>query len=106
MFTNDMIARSHFTSKEDGRNSFNQFLKSLEIEDEIPSFEYKAGKTHRGKEIVFVADSWGGYFDMSNRWVVFIAWRCPSIKVTSYIRWFWDEKQQKCYGMEETQFVG
>lgn len=104
MIDANVIARTHFTSKVDGRNSFNQFIKDIGLEYENLPFEYEEGLNARGKRITFMAESWGGYTDMSGRWVIFIAWRCASIKVTRQLRWFWDSKQQKPYGREEQQF--
>lgn len=105
MFEYNIASRSHFTTLDDGRSTFNHWIKTMHIQDEMPPFEYEQGMTSRGKRIVFKVDSWGGYVDASGRWVIFVAWRAASIKVTKYSRWFWDENQLKCYGRVDIEFV-
>jgi hypothetical protein len=105
MFEYDIAARSHFTTLEDGRSAFNHWVSHMKLQDKIPPFEYEQGMTARGKRIIFKVGSWGGYIDMSGRWVVFISWRAESVNVTKYVRWFWDEKTRTCNGMLEQEFV-
>jgi hypothetical protein len=105
MFENDIVQRTHYTSLEDGRNSFGYWAASSKVLEQIPSFEYEEGFTARGKRIIFKVDCWGGYIDQSGRWVIFVAWRSAAVKVTKYYRWFWDDKTSSPYDLEIREFV-
>lgn len=105
MFNVDAISRTHFTKKDDGKNSFYEFLKAIGVLD--LGLEYKFGSNvfKNGKECMFVAESWGGYDGGHGVWIVFASWRCAATKSTKYVRWDWDAVGKKAYNLRWNEWV-
>jgi len=101
----DLIARSHFTSKADGLSSLGQFLKTIGVLERQFKYEYETGFNARGRKLIWVAESWGGYIDADGNWRVFVAWHCAAAKTTRYVRWLWDAENKCAYDETESYFT-
>jgi len=92
MFDANVIARSHFTRKVDGKTSFETFKRAVCLQDYSLPYEYDSQSLTSGMPWHFVIESWGGYTNASGEWVIFMSWRCAKTRLTQYIHWTWDEK--------------
>ncbi len=104
MIEANIIARSHFTRWKDGESAYWQFLRRVGLIDNPIPFSFK-GKTGKdGRSTNFVAESWGGYVNADNEWVIFVAWRNHKLKETKVIHWTWDDAQQLAVNPREWGF--
>lgn len=106
MITADIVSRTHFTRKVDGQSSFNQFLRTVGLQDAGLPFEFNGDTMIKGKYTHFIAESWGGFENASKEWTIFVSWRSTSGNITQYIHWTWDEANQRCIGRRNHCFVG
>jgi hypothetical protein len=106
MIQADIIARTHFTRKVDGKAAFDQFIRTTGLKDEHLPYEYKGETMIKSTPLNFIAESWGGYESASREWIIFIAWRSTKGNVTQYIHWTWNESSQKAVNKREHCFVG
>lgn len=106
MIEANIIARSHFTRKVDGKTSFETFKRAVGLQGENLPFEYQSNSMGIGPGWSFVIESWGGYSSASGEWVIFMAWRCSKTRFTQYIHWSWDEKKNMCSNRRNYSFVG
>lgn len=105
MFDYDAVARTHFTKKSDGRNSWNTWVQAMGLMKLELKFEFPSGLQRNGKDCMFVAESWGGYDAGHGVWIVFCSWRCAAINANKYVRWDWDAQQNKCHNMRWNEWV-
>lgn len=105
MFDIDVIARSHFTRKVDGKTSFETFKLKVGLQGEMLPFEYESSSLASNLVWTFVIESWGGYTNASGEWVIFMAWRCAKTKVTQYIHWTWDPENKRCHSRRNYSFT-
>jgi len=106
MIDANLIARSHFTKKADGETSFYQFLKEVKLMDEGLVFRIKTDIPSKKGVVWMVAESWGGYFNADNEWVVFVCWRSSKGNSCQYSHWYWDSENQCAYGRRDYGFQG
>lgn len=102
----NIIARSHFTRKVDGKTSFETFKRAVGLQGENLPFEYESDSLGVISKWRFVVESWGGYTNASGEWTVFVSWRCSKTRVTQYIHWSWDENSHTCSNRRNYSFVG
>lgn len=105
MLNVDAIARTHFTRKADGANSFATWKNAVGLASENLPFEYEGNSMIKGKPIKFVIESWGGFENASGEWTIFCAWRSTKGNVTQYIHWTWDAEQARCSNRRNYSFV-
>jgi len=98
MFDRNIIARSHFTSGADGMSAFGEFLKSCSLLDEELLYEYEDNTSLKWKNTWWRATSWGGYVNADGRWMIFVAWRNAKMGRVRFVRWYWDDEQQRPVG--------
>jgi hypothetical protein len=106
MFDIDAVARTHFTSKSDGKTSYVTFLRAVGLQGENLPFEYESKSMSSAIPFRFIVESWGGFENASGEWTIFIAWRSAKGNVTQYIHWTWNDKEHKCYARRNYSFVG
>jgi len=105
MIDANLVARSHFTRKVDGKTSFETFKRTLGLMDLNLPYEYESQSMYMAQTSHFVIESWGGYSNASGEWIVFMAWRCVRSKTTQYIHWSWDEQNKRCVGRRDYSFT-
>jgi hypothetical protein len=105
MIDENLIARSHFTRKVDGKTSFETFKRAVGLQDEGLPFEYESQSLTSGLLWHYVIESWGGYTNASGVWTIFISWRCQKNRVTQYIHWSWDETTHTCSNRRDYSFA-
>jgi hypothetical protein len=105
MIDANLVARSHFTRKVDGKTSFETFKRQIGLMDLNLPYEYDSQTLGIGSAYHFVIESWGGYTNASGEWVIFMAWRCAKTKTTQYIHWNWDEQNQRCVSRRDYSFT-
>lgn len=105
MFDANIVARSHFTSEYDGETSFGEFLKVVGLLDCNVSYKLPAGKSKTGKPVYFKAVSWGGFFNSSNEWTIFVSWRCAALNTTIYSHWSWDSESLAVFNRRDFGFT-
>lgn len=106
MINADIIARTHFTSKVDGKTSFETWKRALKLQDEKLPFEYESKSLGLSISIHFVIESWGGFENASGQWTIFVAWRSTKGAVMQYIHWTWDDRTNTCSNRRDYGFVG
>jgi hypothetical protein len=105
MIDANVIARSHFTSKTDGKTSFETFKRAVGLmQDNLP-YEYDSQSLTSGLIWHFAIESWGGYTNASGEWTIFMSWRCRTTKVTQYIHWTWNEQDKTVSNRRDYSFV-
>jgi len=87
MFDYDIMETKHFTSKADGEQSYNNWLKSIGVNQEDFPFTVKTHRFFKGKPINFHVVSWGAYIGNSGEWIVFIAYRFLPMKHSIQYSW-------------------
>jgi hypothetical protein len=104
MIDANLVARSHFTRKVDGKTSFETFKRTLGLSDYNLPYEYDSQSMYNQLVSHFVIESWGGYSNASGQWIVFMSWRCQKSKVTQYIHWDWNEDIKQCENRRDYSF--
>jgi len=105
MIDANAVARSHFTTKADGRTSFETFKRTIGLQDYNLPFEYESESLSSSLKWRFIIESWGGYTNASGEWTIFMAWRCAKTKTTQYIHWSWDENTKSCSNRRNYTFT-
>jgi len=104
MIDANLIARSHFTKKADGESSFYQFLKEVKLLGEGLKFKVEINTPTKKGHLFLVAESWGGYFNANDEWIVFVCWRASKGNICIYSHWYWDSENQCAYGRRDYGF--
>jgi hypothetical protein len=105
MIDANLVARSHFTRKVDGKTSFETFKRTVGLIDQNLPWEYDSQGMYLPVVTHFIVESWGGYTNASGEWIVFISWYCRASKVTQYIHWNWDNSLKRCVGRRDYSFA-
>jgi len=87
MFDHDIAERKHFTGK-DGEASFDQWKRSVGIDENSFPFKVKTGKMSRGNHMIYAnVVSWGFYQGSDWRFYLFISYRTSDNKLTTAYHW-------------------
>lgn len=105
MFGQNIVSTKIYSTKTDRIAAYKTFLDEIRQDAKEYPYSLEMKETYKGKPIVFVIASFGGYYNADNVWTVFISYRCNLPKHTIQHSWSWDVESSTCSNYRIMEFI-